>query len=291
MRLAQADHEQQFYRLLDEANRANASFYPVDPGPACIRFTDWAGPAASPPVDAAMLRTSNSSCAGRGHRWLALVNTNQIAGGLKRIVADLSSYYLLGYYASNVKMDGKFHKITVRVRRPGVQVRARRGYLAPTESEVNTPSTTSGASGDSTTAAAAAEAAAIETALGSLGGYSRELPLRVQVTAGWKSDTVAGIWAIGELGSGPDWKAGGDAEVTAATPGGATVATGRARVEPGSRSFRVALEPSTSLATGVNHADPRRASLLKPSPRPTSFACTCPAPRARQGRCSSVAAP
>jgi hypothetical protein len=131
-----------------------------------------------------------------------------------------------------------------------VQVRARRGYLAPTESEVNTPSTTSGASGDSTTAAAAAEAAAIETALGSLGGYSRELPLRVQVTAGWKSDTVAGIWAIGELGSGPDWKAGGDAEVTAATPGGATVATGRARVEPGSRSFRVALEPSTSLATG-----------------------------------------
>ncbi len=253
MILAQADHEQQFYRLLDEANRANASFYPVDPRGLPV-FDSPIGPAPPLPlqVDAAMLRTRQNSLRtlAEATDGLALVNTNQIAGGLKRIVTDLSSYYLLGYYASNVKMDGKFHKITVRVKRPGVQVRARRGYLAPTESEVNNPSTTAAASGDSTSAAAAAEAAAIETALGSLGGYSRELPLRVQVAAGWKSDTDAGIWAIGELGSGPDWKAGGEVEVTAASPGGATVATGRARVEPGSRSFRVALEPSTPLASG-----------------------------------------
>jgi hypothetical protein len=59
---------------------------------------------------------------------LAIVGSNDIAGGLKRVVADLTSYYLLGYY-SNAKLDGKFHSITVRVKRPGVQVRARRGYL------------------------------------------------------------------------------------------------------------------------------------------------------------------
>jgi hypothetical protein len=72
----------------------------------------------------------------------------------------------------------------------------------------------------------------------------------VQVAAGWKTDTVAGVWAVGELGAGPDWKAGGEADVTLATARGVTVATGHARVEPGNRSFRVALDPSTPLATG-----------------------------------------
>src|SRR5207344_2488540 len=54
----------------------------------------------------------------------------------RRIVDDLSSYYLLGYYSTNTRPDGKFHKITVRVKRSGVDVRARRGYLAPSMSEL-----------------------------------------------------------------------------------------------------------------------------------------------------------
>jgi VWFA-related protein len=255
MILAQVDLEQQFYRLLDEANRANASFYPVDPRGLPV-FDSDIGPDRPPSLqaDAAMLRTRQNSLRtlAESTDGLALVNTNQIAAGLKRITTDLSSYYLLGYYASNVKMDGRFHKITVRVKRPGVQVRARRGYLAASESELSKllSTTSSAVPSDSASVAAAAEAAAIESALGALGGFSRELPLRVQVAAGWKSDSVAGIWATGELGPGPDWKAGGDAEVTATTAAGVTVATGRAHVEPGTRSFRIALDPSTPLMTG-----------------------------------------
>ena len=49
-----------------------------------------------------------------------------------RIAADLSSYYLVGYYSTNAKLDGRFRSITVRVKRPGVSVRARRGYRALT---------------------------------------------------------------------------------------------------------------------------------------------------------------
>ena len=48
-----------------------------------------------------------------------------------RIVQDNSSYYVLAYYPPNPKRDGKFHNIQVRVNRPGVTVRARRGYANP----------------------------------------------------------------------------------------------------------------------------------------------------------------
>jgi hypothetical protein len=49
---------------------------------------------------------------------------------LRQIVRDTSAYYLLGYTSTLNQPDGKFHKINVRVKRPGVQVRARPGYLA-----------------------------------------------------------------------------------------------------------------------------------------------------------------
>src|SRR6202011_1210402 len=68
---------------------------------------------------------------------LAIVDSNNLDAGLKRVVADLSSYYLLGYYSTG-KLDGKFHSISVRVKRPGVQVRARRGFLAATPAELKT---------------------------------------------------------------------------------------------------------------------------------------------------------
>ena len=62
---------------------------------------------------------------------LAIVNRNDIVGGLGRIVLDNSRYYLLGYYSDESRWKGRFMKIDVRVKRPGMEVRARRGYLPP----------------------------------------------------------------------------------------------------------------------------------------------------------------
>jgi VWFA-related protein len=61
----------------------------------------------------------------------AVINTNSFAGAFDRIVLENSSYYVLAYYPPNPKRDGKFHNIQVRVSRPGLTVRARRGYANP----------------------------------------------------------------------------------------------------------------------------------------------------------------
>jgi VWFA-related protein len=62
---------------------------------------------------------------------LASVNTNDVRPAFERIVDANSRYYLLGYYPPNHPRNGRFHKIEVRVKRPGVRVEARRGYASP----------------------------------------------------------------------------------------------------------------------------------------------------------------
>lgn len=60
---------------------------------------------------------------------LAVVRSNDIAGGLSRIERDTSRYYLLGYAADPSASPGKFRTIDVKVGKPGLKVRARRGYM------------------------------------------------------------------------------------------------------------------------------------------------------------------
>ncbi len=56
-------------------------------------------------------------------------DTNDLMGGLDRIAEESSTYYLLGYQPEKTP-DGKWHKLEVKVARPGVKVRTRRGYQA-----------------------------------------------------------------------------------------------------------------------------------------------------------------
>src|SRR5207253_8775508 len=57
--------------------------------------------------------------------------SNQFNTAFERIVRDNSTYYVLAYYPVAQKRDGRFHKIDVRAKRPGLTVRSRRGYVAP----------------------------------------------------------------------------------------------------------------------------------------------------------------
>ena len=73
----------------------------------------------------------------------AVVNRNDLTGVFDRIVRDNSSYYLLAYYPPSTSPDGKFHRIELTVNRPGLTVRARRGYAAPRAAPTATTNTTS----------------------------------------------------------------------------------------------------------------------------------------------------
>ncbi len=60
----------------------------------------------------------------------AAVDSNDLTSAFERIVRENSSYYLLGYYPANDRRDGRFRPIDVKVNRPGLVVRARKGYVA-----------------------------------------------------------------------------------------------------------------------------------------------------------------
>ena len=258
-RLALIDDDQRFRNIWNLANRANASFYPVDPRGLVVFDTSLGEPRTGlpapgtttitpPSLDNQMLQARSGSLRDLAFETdgLAIVGTNNLEAGLQRVTADLSSYYLLGYYSTG-KLDGKFHSIAVRVKRPGVQVRARRGFLAPTEAELTSMLKPAA---PAMSAAAAAEAKALESALAPLNAFGRDVPLRLRAVAGWSPANAVAIVVIGEMGVGGEWKSGADADVMLTNAAGETIATTRAEVTVGSRAFRAMLTPDPPVTAG-----------------------------------------
>ncbi|SRR5579871_170970 len=60
----------------------------------------------------------------------AFMNDNDIAGSVHRAMNDARVSYALFYTPTNSEWDGKFREIKVKVNRPGVDVRYRKGYYA-----------------------------------------------------------------------------------------------------------------------------------------------------------------
>ncbi len=61
---------------------------------------------------------------------LLINNTNDLENGIGRINEDRRNYYLLSYSSTNPTLDGKFHRISVKVKKAGMYVRNRNGYVA-----------------------------------------------------------------------------------------------------------------------------------------------------------------
>jgi len=118
------------------ANRSNTSLYTVDPRGLATGEFDISENVGMQRSSTALRQTQDTlrvladQTDGR-----AIVNRNDLAVAMKQIVADSSAYYLIGYTSTQAPQDGKFHEIRVRVKRPGAEVRARKGYWALTADE------------------------------------------------------------------------------------------------------------------------------------------------------------
>ena len=129
--------------MLAAATRGNVAIYAVDPRGLGGEF-DGLAAIQSFPDDTSLglgmssifneVRLSQDSLRVMGEETggFAIVNRNDFRDAFQRIVDDNSSYYVMGYYSSNDRRDGRFRKIEVRLpNRPGLVVRARKGYVAP----------------------------------------------------------------------------------------------------------------------------------------------------------------
>jgi VWFA-related protein len=193
--LSAIDDDRYFKDLIDDANRANASFYTIDPRGLPV-FDTPIGPEPPPGVvaDFQMLRTRQDSMhvLANNTDGFAVMNSNDIDKGLRRISDDLTSYYLLGYYSTNAKLDGKFRRIDVKVRQRDVAVRARRGYKAATAKEVATIRAAAAAATPDLTPRAPAEAA-----LSALASLRPDATVHAYAIA--RRGVPTAIWVAGEL--------------------------------------------------------------------------------------------
>jgi VWFA-related protein len=129
--------------MIAAATRANVAIYAVDPRGLGAEF-DSLAEIQSFPDDTSLglnssaifneVRLSQDSLRVMGDETggFAVVNKNDFKDAFQRIVDDNSSYYVMGFYSSNDRRDGRFRKLEVKLPgNPGYVVRARKGYVAP----------------------------------------------------------------------------------------------------------------------------------------------------------------
>ena len=137
------ENNAQIRSTVDNANRSNMSIYTVD-SRGLVALPPGGGASAKSPggramfSGAAMMRQrSNLSGSQETLTTLAhdtggqaFTDSNDLSLAIKQVQNDTHIYYVLGYFSSNPKQDGKYRKIRVEVNRPDLRVEHRPGYFA-----------------------------------------------------------------------------------------------------------------------------------------------------------------
>jgi VWFA-related protein len=119
--------------LYRDAQRASVNIYPVDPSKL--------GELDNERAMTASMGDGTRLVAARSHDFLralasntggiAIVEPNDLGPGVRQVLQDTGTYYVLGYQPPDGKSEGRARKVTVKVTRPGVTVRTRAGYFSP----------------------------------------------------------------------------------------------------------------------------------------------------------------
>ncbi|MBI4907918.1 MAG: VWA domain-containing protein [Acidobacteria bacterium] len=128
-------------RLTDLANRSSVVIYAIDARglPTLNIGASERGPSSTNPTALAERQARRSQeyfDSQNGLNYLAeetggifYRDSNDIAGSLGKVLEDQEGYYLLGYSPTEETFNRKFHKISVRIKRPGLKIRSRHGFL------------------------------------------------------------------------------------------------------------------------------------------------------------------
>jgi VWFA-related protein len=129
--------------VVEASRRANVPIYFLNTN-GLSSLTPFAGTDFGRPLETGdyIVTVANTTRESEGTDNLALDtggftvrNTNDLSAGINRIANESRAFYLLGYSPTKTTRDGKFRKIRVRLAgaRKDLEVRARRGYYAPSD--------------------------------------------------------------------------------------------------------------------------------------------------------------
>jgi VWFA-related protein len=137
--------------LVDYANRSGIVIHTIDA--RGLVNPDFIGPGETPTEEQRdSLRQARAGALFQSQGGLSYlaeqtggtftVNSNDVGKGLRRAFEEQRGYYLIGYRPSENSFKGGvngFRKLDVRVKRPGLRVRTRKGFIGVTDDVLNVP--------------------------------------------------------------------------------------------------------------------------------------------------------
>ncbi len=125
---ADADLARELAEVTRTANRANATLYTIDPR-GLVAGADLDEQMDPQEFQTFVRKTQDSlRVLAEETGGIAVVNQNDFTKALKRIDAETSDYYVLGYYSSNPDPTKRTRKVEVKVNKPGLNVISRTSY-------------------------------------------------------------------------------------------------------------------------------------------------------------------
>lgn len=138
------ENQSQLKATVNAAVRSNVSFYPVDTrglvaeapggdasvvspgGTGILTGTSQAGRRATFNDSQETLSTLASDTGGK-----ALLDSNDLTLGIRQAQEDIRSYYIIGYYSSNMATDGKYRRVQIKLAsNTQAKLDYRKGYYA-----------------------------------------------------------------------------------------------------------------------------------------------------------------